>query len=51
MATTQVGVDQSWLGKLRPSAVTAFRLLEVRIKYMYMGFYMGWVGKFVVLLD
>ena len=41
-AAMNVDADQSWLGKLRPSAVAAFRLLEAF-------FYMGCVGKFVVL--
>ena len=43
--------DQPWLGKMRPSVVTAIRLLEARIKYMYIGFYTGWLGNIVVLFD
>ena len=40
-AAVKVDADQSWLGKLRPSSVVAFRLLEARSKHIYMGFYMG----------
>ena len=39
--TTQADADQSWLGKLRPSAVAAFRLLEAWSKHMFIGFRFG----------
>ena len=51
LASTEADVDQSWLGKLRPSSVSAFRLLQARSKHIYMGFFIGCVGKFVVLFD
>ena len=51
LAVAHLDADQPWLGKLRPSAVAAFRLLEALSKRMYMGLYIGCVGKFAVVFD
>ena len=40
-AATKADADQSLLGKLRPSAVAPFRLLEAGSKQMFMGFTWG----------
>ena len=51
LAVAQADADQSWLGKLRPSAVAAFRLLEARSTHTHLQCnYIGCIGKFVVFV-
>ena len=41
LAAARPDADQTWLGKLCPSAVAAFRLPEARSTHMCMGFTLG----------